>query len=244
MDPTHRAESLSGLAAKLLGCRHRSLPEGTVWDAHFFFAGMQLVVEQGVAAVRRGRVVLDLLGPEDALGVGQPKVSLAGEQYDVVALTPVCLLVLPIAQYMAPLARDPALAGAAARVQARTHTRLLERLAAARQPDVVRRVAAVLALELEHVGTVCPLVGGRFLSLPQDLLASLCGLSRQAFNEALSELKAARLVHVERRFVCAPNLRALSQAAGGRLRISPAGRRSHCKLRHSHQPLDCGPAAP
>lgn len=243
MGPTQGAESLSGLAAKLPACRHRSLAEGTVWDAHFLFTGMQLVVGQGVAALRRGRSLLDLLGPDDAFQVGQPKASPAGEPYEVVALTPVALLVLPIPQYMAHLATDPALAGAAARVHARTHTRLLERLAAARQPDVVRRVAAILALELEHVGTLCPLVGGRFLSLPQDWLASLCGLSRQAFNEALSELRAARLVHVERRFVCAPNLRALSQAAAGRLRISPAGRRSHCKLRHSDQPLDCGPAA-
>ncbi len=244
MSPTHPAESLAELAAKLPACRHRSLAEGTVWDTQSLFTGMQLVIEQGVAAVRRGRGVLDLLGPDDAFEVGQPKASPAGEPYEVVALTPVALLVLPIPQYMAHLASEPALAGAAARVQARTHSRLLERLAAARQPDVVRRVAAILALELEHVGTLCPLAGGRFLSLPQDWLASLCGLSRQAFNEALSELRAARLVHVERRFVCAPNLRALSQAAWGRLCINPAKRRSHCRLRRSDQPLDCRPAAP
>jgi len=102
-------------------------------------------------------------------------------------------------------------------------------------------VAAVLALELQHVGTVCPLRRGRFVSLPQDALASLCGLSRQAFNEALSELRAARLVHVERRFVCAPDVGALSRAARGWRPIGPPGRPSHCKLRHSDQPLDCGP---
>jgi len=241
MNQTHRAESLAGLAANLPLCRRRSLRRGTVWDARSVFTGMLLVVEQGVALVRRGGMVLDLLGPEDTLEVAEPEASFVAEPDDLVALTEVSLLVLPMAQYRAHLARDAAFAAAAAEVEARTRSRLLERLAATRQPDLVRRVAAVLALELQHVGTVCPLRRGRFVSLPQDALASLCGLSRQAFNEALSELRAARLVHVERRFVCAPDVGALSRAARGWRPIGPPGRPSHCKLRHSDQPLDCGP---
>jgi CRP-like cAMP-binding protein len=231
---------LSALVAGLPACGRRSLPRGTGIRPSQF-SGMHVVIEEGAAAMRQGRTVVDLLGPDDCFVVGHPEASCAVEWCEIVALSPMVVLAVTMDQYLKHLARDPGLAGAAARTNARRRDRLLGRIAGLGQPDLVRRVADILALESRHVGGVCPLVGGRFLQIPQDLLASLCGVSRQTLNRALSKLQAARLVHVERRFVCVLDPEALEEAARGRRAVTATGRRTHCKLRHSDQPFDCAP---
>jgi CRP-like cAMP-binding protein len=239
VQPNGVTQPLAALVADLPERRRRSLPRGaTIWGPSLF-SGMHVVIEEGAAAMRRDRTVVDLLGPGDCFVVGHPEACCAVQQCEIVVLSPMVVLVVRMDQYLKHLARDPALASAAAWTSARKRNQLLDRIAGLSQPDLVRRVAAILALESRHVGGVCPLVSGRFLPIPQELLASICGVSRQSLNRALRKLQAARLVHVERRFVCVPDPEALEEAARGRRAITPTGRRTHCKLRHPDRPLDC-----
>jgi len=165
---------------------------------------------QGIAKVRSidaegQEVVLSLLGPGDLCG--EMAILQGGRRSaDVICLTDCELVLLRVGPFQALLHREPLLALAVARLEARRLQSLNRRFvrressAAARLLQVLEDLATRTALEAPPTATIPP--------LPQRELAALSGLARETTSRTLVRLKRQGLVE---------------QLPGGRLRLVVAG---------------------
>lgn len=202
------------------------------------------VVEHGYLATgfqrtRSGELyIAEVLGPGTCF-VSRPLFLSNEFDWMMIALTPVTVLEMPLDHYRWHLFRDVALAAAAAEAEARQYEALLHRLSVLGLAGALPRTAGTLLYLADRMAERCPLAGGRMMPLTQPIVAGIADLTRQTANAELKRLQRARLVHLERGFVCLLQPERLREiAAGHPLRAAPA-HRTTCRYRHPEKPLDC-----
>lgn len=249
-DSQDSREGLTQLLAKLPRMVRRRFDGGSSLRLVGGFRDLHVVVEWGGVAVMMGwgssrPIMLDLLGPDASInGLHEEPLwdrDKLPREWELISLVPTAVLALPLDYYRAQVRGDPVLAMAAARAEARQHGLLLQRVAVLQLRDPVRRVAGMLALLAEQVGSACALAGGRYITLPQRLIAAAAHLSRQVTNRALMQLRARRLIDVERSFVCVLSLDRLRAVASGTRQPIVVGPPTECRMRHPKGELNCVP---
>lgn len=202
------------------------------------------VVEHGCLAIGCQRTRSGELYIADVLARGScfvPRPLFLSDHCDwmTITLTPVTVLQMPLDRYMWHLSHDAALAAAAAEAKGRQYEALLHRLAVLGLAGALPRTAGTLLYLADRMAERCPLAGGRMMPLTQHVVAGIADLTRQTANAELKRLQRARLVHLERGFVCLLQPERLREiAAGHPLRAAPA-HRTTCRYRHPEKPLDC-----
>ena len=117
-------------------------------------------------------------------------------------------------------------------------TSLFEQGAAAPK-DAAR--AAFLRLR-DELAAGCPLASGRILQVPQTVVASVAGLSRQTVNRVLRGVQALGLIRVERAMICLLDLPGIDRLCRGE-RLPYALRPCvSCQFMKPDAPFDCSPA--
>ena len=208
-------ESLAAIARTLRARRFRRgevlFHEGDPGDALFVVASgaVKVVVpsdegeEAILATLRRG----DFLG-ELALLDGAPRSASA------VALEATEALALPRDQFLALVAREPAIRDALLASLSRELRRLTTHVAELHFLDLTGRLASRVARLAEEHGERLP-DGSIRLDAPltQSDLAAMIGATRQSVNKLLGEFEADGLLRIERDSIYVPNLERLTRTA-------------------------------
>ena len=242
-------EDFSAIVKELPRTAVRSVGASRVLCSAEALSTLHVVVEDGVLAVTAGLsrgnlMVVDLVLPNTCFGLVSGVAPFSGEQWDLVALTPATALLTPMGDYLLKVRADHRFAALAAWSKTRHHSITLQRNRVLQIAAPVARLAGMLSFLARQAGTVCSLAGGRFFPLSQRWLAAVTQLSRQATNRVIGRLQEARLVHVERKFVCVLDPAALDDVASGLKQPAPLGAPTACKLRHPLVFLNCVTADP
>lgn len=207
-------------------------------------ADTTLVVARGALALayaepRSGGRLLHIFGPEDYLNVHDASVLLYTNHCMVITLAPTVVLEVATSAFERYRSSDSRVAAAVAAAEAAQRETLLRRLAALSLREPPSRLAATLVGLTERIGERCRLADGRYLKMPQHLIASAAHLSRQRTNLLLRRFRRARLVCMAPGFLCAVDVDGLRAVAAGRPLPRASGPPLECKRRHPAAALTC-----
>ena len=221
----------------------RSLVRGASLSS--FSADAFFVVIQGAVAVELlgddGELTtLEVLVPGDC-APNWPESKPPTHQIGLRAMVPSSVARVPLTTFARVMQSDPALASAFGSKLAQQHTELLTRLAETVQRSALRRVSAAVGYLAQKLGLGCPLASGIRIPLPQSEIANVANHTRQTTNDAMRQLQAAGLIHVERSMVCVldrERLGAIAQGADLQPTWEPA---KTCQFTDPDEVLTCYP---
>ncbi|MDH5643019.1 MAG: Crp/Fnr family transcriptional regulator [Gemmatimonadota bacterium] len=202
-------------------------------------AGAVVVLDDDPGA--GGRAV-EVVGVGELINLNEWQQSMPGSLGNVQAIADTVLVGIDTAAWERRIEDGTAFAGLVTEVKARQYQRLLERSAAMRLEDPVRRMAAILAQLGNVAGSQCHHSAGCHVSITQDGIATIAGISRQTANRILSQFKGNRLVHVERGFLCVLDLDGLRKVYSGGHVGEGRAVSFRCKTRNPSICLECSPS--
>ncbi len=230
--------------ATLPGVTRRAFAAGRPISPRWQAEPVHIVIERGHLAVcSRKRdshelFVVEVLSPGSCLVPSELRAP-SDRDYELLALTPASVLVLPLARHRLYLAADAELARAALEAKVLQIEATRQRLNVLALEGASRRVTGALLFLASRIAAPCHLACGLPMALSHWVVAAVANVTRQTASMELKKLNRARLIHMERNFVCLLRRESLEAVAHGRLTPRPAKGQTSCRLRHPATPLDC-----